>query len=322
MLAYHNNRSWKNVRMVLSPPSTLSNDAIREALGLYPSLVEKVYRSKLKDPKKISDAIERDRWRYEGLPGAIALLKSETKHEDDVGSSSADVAEGALTKEALERLVQWKITHGHSRPFLPAMVRKNDPASVQTQTKLAWAKLSTSEEGKEPPTSTVSAALDLVCKLTGIGPATGTLILNVYEPVHIPFFQDEMFMWFFPATKSEKLKYTQKEYVQLLGAVGPVLKKLGIKAVELEKVSYVLAHLDVLEPSQRNALEAALKSPDQASGSEASEQEKDHEDDGSSDRKPGNQLGTKKESKRDASEADIADNKQEQPPKRRSRRNK
>ncbi|KAL2423422.1 hypothetical protein ABEF95_008511 [Exophiala dermatitidis] len=202
------------------------------------------------------------------------------------------------------------------------MVRKNDPSVVQAQTKLAWAKLSTSEVDKDPPTSTVTAALDLVCKLTGIGPATGTLVLNVYDPVHIPFFQDEMFMWFFPETKSEKLKYTQKEYVQLLEAARPVLKKLGIEAVELEKVSFVLAHLDVLEPFQRDTLEAALKGPGHASSSEASEQEKRQKDDGSSDRKPGKHLGTKNESKRDASEADIADDKQQQPAKRRSRRNK
>ncbi|KAK5240505.1 hypothetical protein LTS06_012429 [Exophiala xenobiotica] len=118
------------------------------------------------------------------------------------------------------------------------MVRKNEPSAVEAQTALALEKLlATSDLSKPTPTPTIVEALNAVCKLTGIGPATGTLILNIFDPVHIPFFQDEMYAWFFPDTKAEKLKYTQKEYLQLLGAVRPVLQRLNVKAIELEKVS-------------------------------------------------------------------------------------
>jgi hypothetical protein len=143
------------------------------------------------------------------------------------------------------------------------MVRKNEPSTVQTQTALAFSRLSTSSgPSKSPSTPTIVTSLDAVCKLTGIGPATGTLILNIFEPTHIPFFQDEMYAWFFPDTKSDKLKYTQKEYLQLLEAVRPVLKKLGVKASDLEKVSYVLGHLEQLDEPQQKRLTETFAAAD------------------------------------------------------------
>lgn len=138
------------------------------------------------------------------------------------------------------------------------MVRKNDASAVEKQTSSAFEKLESSPSSSAPPTPTLIAALELVCKLTGIGPATGTLILNVFDPKHVPFFQDELFLWFFPDLKGAKLKYTQKEYLQLYDAVAPVLKKLGVQAVEMEKVAYVLWHKDLLEVEDSSKLEQAL----------------------------------------------------------------
>ncbi len=135
------------------------------------------------------------------------------------------------------------------------MVRKNEESAVQAQTALALEMLSTTSSLPEPtPTATIVEALNAVCKLTGIGPATGTLILNIFDPVHIPFFQDEMYAWFFPDTRADKLKYTQKEYLQLLEAVRPVLQRLSVKAIELEKVSYVLGHPDLLEEQDKKSI--------------------------------------------------------------------
>ncbi|KAI1616643.1 ADA HAT complex component 1 [Exophiala viscosa] len=245
------------------PPQFLSIGGFRVALELYPSLVEKVYTSKLKDPKKVADALQRDKWRFEELPANVAHMigsrQKDVKHE----KASSNVKDGGLTKNAVERLVQWKITHGHSRPFLPAMVRKNDPLAVQTQTAAAFTKLSFSDSPEPPSTSTVVASLNAACKLTGIGPATGTLILNIFDPAHIPFFQDEMYAWFLPDTKSDKLKYTQKEYLQLLEAVRPVLKRLAVNAVDLEKVSYVFGHMDQLDEEERKRLEESVATADE-----------------------------------------------------------
>lgn len=151
-------------------------------------------------------------------------------------------------------------THGHSRPFLPGMVRKNEASAIIKQTTLAFEKLGTSSSSSAPSTTTLTGALELVCKLNGIGPATGTLVLNIFDPAHIPFFQDEMFLWFFPNLKGGKLKYSQKEYIQLYEAVGPILKRLKVQAVELEKVAYVLHHKELLGDGEKAELEKTMES--------------------------------------------------------------
>ncbi|EXJ71657.1 uncharacterized protein A1O5_05465 [Cladophialophora psammophila CBS 110553] len=117
----------------LLPPSAISPSAFHQALKLYPSLVEKVYRSKLKnDPKKVADALERDLWRFEVLPAAVAAAtaadaasstgvgraqvttQASKKDESKKKRSLPDALDGSsvgggLTKDAVERLVQWKM---------------------------------------------------------------------------------------------------------------------------------------------------------------------------------------------------------------------
>ncbi|KAJ9498493.1 hypothetical protein LTR99_003343 [Exophiala xenobiotica] len=301
----------------IPPPSTITTETFQIALNCYPSIVEKVYKSKIKDAKKVSEAIERDRWRFEELPTTVAQVKSPGSTKVTTGKGKIDVRERGLTKEAIERLVQWKITHGHSRPFLPAMVRKNEPSAVEAQTALALEKLlATSDLSKPTPTPTIVEALNAVCKLTGIGPATGTLILNIFDPVHIPFFQDEMYAWFFPDTKAEKLKYTQKEYLQLLGAVRPVLQRLNVKAIELEKVSYVLDHLDLLEEQDSKSI---VYSSRDGSGQDAPKATEDVKVENTKEPQPEHTPSVKKGTKRGANIAADADEVQ-QPTKRQTRR--
>jgi hypothetical protein len=136
------------------------------------------------------------------------------------------------------------------------MVRKNDTSTIETQTSLAFTTLKSTSH---PTLSDVTTALDHVTKLTGIGPATGTLILSIFDPAHVPFFQDEMYEWFFPTSKGEKLKYNLKEYQQLFKVVRPVLERLGCRAVELEQVAYVIGHVEVLTERERKELEKSFE---------------------------------------------------------------
>jgi hypothetical protein len=168
------------------------------------------------------------------------------------------------------------------------MVRKNEASVIEKQTSLAFAELNststaTAKSPQPPSLATINTALDTVCKLNGIGPATGTLILTIFDPDHIPFFQDEMFLWFFPDTKGEKLKYSLKEYRQLFEAVTPVLRRLGCTAVELEKVAYVLGYMDVLGGKERDGLkgwfekEEGVDKADDGAGKGGAEEEKDED---------------------------------------------
>jgi hypothetical protein len=82
-------------------------------------------------------------------------------------------------------------------------------------------------------------------KLKGIGPATAALLLSTYEPEELPFFSDELFRWAFwkdaPGSRwDRKIKYSLKEYRDLVARVDELRDRLGKGALEAEKVAYVL----------------------------------------------------------------------------------
>lgn len=89
-----------------TPPSaeTITTGQFNHILSLYPSTVEKAYQQngRLKDskknPNKLSDALDDDRWRYDQLPGVLAARGVDTDGEGQW-----------LEKEELERLVGWKM---------------------------------------------------------------------------------------------------------------------------------------------------------------------------------------------------------------------
>jgi hypothetical protein len=93
--------------MSVPSASTITSEGFQQALSLYTSLVESVYKSKIKDSKKVSEALDRDRWRFEELPSTVAQMK--TNGKSPTSKSNADIHGGGLSKKAVERLVQWKM---------------------------------------------------------------------------------------------------------------------------------------------------------------------------------------------------------------------
>ena len=100
-------------------------------------------------------------------------------------------------------------------------------------------------------------ALKTLTQLRGIGPATASLLLSVLDPDEVPFFSDEVFRWtHWDEPGSAKgggwdrvIKYTVKEYKEVVERVGEVRERLGVRALDVEKVAYVLgqegAYIDV-----------------------------------------------------------------------------
>lgn len=86
----------------------------------------------------------------------------------------------------------------------------------------------------------MQAALDILTKLKGIGPATASLLLTVHDPNRVIFFSDEAFYWLCCKGKKGPIKYTVKEY-QSLRSVAEVLSgRLEVSATDIEKVAFVL----------------------------------------------------------------------------------
>ena len=158
--------------------------------------------------------------------------------------------------------------HGRVRPTLPALIASNEEATVPVITKAAF-------QLYEADPLNLTAPLRQLSELNGVGAATASLLLSMYDEDNVPFFSDELFRWVCWDDKTgwkKKIKYDLKEYELLVEGVRKVKDRLGegIKAVDLEKVAYVCGKLgtnDKVEVAVRRiALE--LKSTEEAPGDE------------------------------------------------------
>lgn len=189
---------------------SITKGAVQELLREYPAVVsEKLHAL--------------DEARYESIPTALA---------------SRDNA--SLTKPEVARLVEWKLSHGTFRPTLKKLVDQNSDDDIASTTRDGF------DSFAQDPHANIKSSLTKLTELKGIGPATASLLLSVYDPAQAPFFSDELFRWVFWEDKKgdgwdRKFKYTPKEYLELFEKIQQAQKRLeGVKAVELEKVAYVL----------------------------------------------------------------------------------
>lgn len=84
----------------------------------------------------------------------------------------------------------------------------------------------------------------------------------------MPFFQDELFHWLCggdgdgdAGAGERKLKYSLKEYKELFEAVAAFRQRLadtGVTAEAVEKVGFVVGHLEVLEAGEVDELRVVL----------------------------------------------------------------
>ena len=86
--------------------------------------------------------------------------------------------------------------------------------------------------------------------LTGIGPATSSLLLSVHAPDSVVFFSDEVFRWLCRSGKETPIKYNWKEYVELEEKGKEIMKRLDVGARDLERVAWVIMRGGT-EPSGR-----------------------------------------------------------------------
>lgn len=122
--------------------------------------------------------------------------------------------------------------HGKFRPTLMKLVSSNESSTVQT----------TVEEGIESyrDSSNPSTAIKSLSRLKGIGPATASLLLAVHYPEQVLFFSDEAYYWLCNKGQRSSLKYNMTEYERLDTAAGRLIRRLGVSAMDVEKVAYVL----------------------------------------------------------------------------------
>lgn len=129
------------------------------------------------------------------------------------------------------------------------LVSSNDSATV---TQIIKDALKTYKDTSDP-----SAAVDVLTKLRGIGPATASLLLSVHDAERVLFFSDEAYYWLCCGGKKESIKYNKKEYAALGESAKELMGRLGVRAVDLEKVAYVVMNQAAGEPGPKSEKKAA-----------------------------------------------------------------
>ena len=215
-------------------PENISIKDFRSLLDRYTIVVAQISRSKSSKSESLESL---DSYRYDTLPSILSSRKKES-------STSGKIA---LNKDELIRLVRWKVTHGTFRPTLLPLVTSNSEEQIQSTTASAFSMYGADARD-------LSKALKTMCGLRGIGPATASLILSVYDLDHVPFFSDEAFRWLCWNNEgvtgkgkgsdlkgwARKMKYSDKEYDILRAEVSKLSARLDARAVEIEKVAWVL----------------------------------------------------------------------------------
>lgn len=122
-----------------------------------------------------------------------------------------------ITKNELNKVMEWKLTRGKWRPRLLSFVSSLDETSVKAASQKAFAALPDLKE-----------AVNALSTLKGVGPATASAVLAAYDPHIAPFMSDEAMV----AALGSSKEYTLKQYLVFA-------EKLQNKAKELNSKSHV-----------------------------------------------------------------------------------
>ncbi|EFQ25552.1 uncharacterized protein GLRG_00696 [Colletotrichum graminicola M1.001] len=193
----------------------MSCEEFRQLLANYDLLIDSISTSKgAKAGQKTLQ--ELDQFRFVDAPALF----------------SQDGPKRAMNHDDVKCLVDWKLRHGKFRPTLMKLVSSNDSSAVEDTVKKAI--------DNYRDMADLSAALNILTKMKGIGPATASLILAVHYPQKVLFFSDEAYYWLCNKGQKASLKYSMKDYEHLDSQASKLLKRLGVGAMEVEKVAYVL----------------------------------------------------------------------------------
>ncbi|KAK0617995.1 hypothetical protein B0T17DRAFT_591915 [Bombardia bombarda] len=205
----------------------ISLSEFSDLLARYPSCIEVVSESKGAKPGQ-KTLVELDEYRH------VAAL-------DAFGSEKANTPMGI---DDVTTLVEWKLRHGKFRPTLMKLVASNEADTVADTVQKAVDQYRDSSD--------VSAALGVLTTLRGIGPATASLLLAVHDGQNVIFFADEAFYWLCCGGSKAPIKYNLKEYMALNERAQALARRLGVKAVDVERVAFVLMREPHTAPARIN----------------------------------------------------------------------
>ncbi|KAB8304823.1 hypothetical protein EYC80_004163 [Monilinia laxa] len=204
----------QNSNIKMSSPKDITLSEFSQTLARYPTILNK-YSKDAKDG--VTPLQELDKFRYVEAP---ARFKD--------GSNT-------FTTDDILKLVEWKLRHGAYRPGFLKKVAKNTDETVEAATKDAFSHY------KAHPNEIDVVINKLKEPLMGIGPATASLILSVYDPEHVTFFSDEVFKWLVNDGEHKPTpKYSVVEFQKVHAAAKTLAARLRVNPLQIEKVAFVI----------------------------------------------------------------------------------
>ncbi|KAF8905602.1 hypothetical protein CPB85DRAFT_912989 [Mucidula mucida] len=164
-------------------------------------------------------------------PRQTTFTDTQQALQSDVDTIVGDIKSRSpthITLLELQKIMDYKLAFGQNRPALRALIKKNSAAQVQEVTERALRGSPADGEW-----DSLKAAVDILCELKGVGPATASLILSLIYPRDIAFFSDEATVDVLALAGGRKaIKYTHATYKALYDALGAMTSTINQNASE------------------------------------------------------------------------------------------
>ena len=155
----------------------------------------------------------------ENLSNAQSKLSKETFGKTDSWLENTLVksikSDGEITLDQLTKLMVWKLQRGQFRATLMGLIKRNSDKTVRTVSSKALKQLFDDSD--------VTGSMKTLTELSGVGPATASLILSIATPDKVPFMSDEAM----DAVVGLPRKYTMSQFHKFRDLVGEKAEKLG-----------------------------------------------------------------------------------------------
>ena len=239
---------------------------------------------------RLSAKPELDRFYYEELPKQLLLASSSSCSSSVDHHHRSRHSLSALTAAQLARVVEWKLARGTWRPRLLDFARAAKQADVAAAAAAAAKALESGGGGGGG--GNLGAAVDALCVLRGVGPATATALLSAADP-SIPFLSDEAGVAVLGARE-----YTRPAALRVTGALRERAEELSEKQQKDEEKGVSppsSSSIDWTASKVERALWSASRAEEEDDAEEAEEME---EEKGTGENKGGQEEAKKDKKKR------------------------